>query len=42
MNKSETKKMRKPVPEPVIHLDIPYEVFRRLQHREELEPFVVY
>ncbi len=34
--------MGKPIPEPVIHLDIPYEVFRRLKHKEELEPFVVY
>jgi len=34
--------MGKPIPEPVIHLDIPYEVFRELRHREELEPFIVY
>ncbi len=34
--------MGKHIPEPVIHLDIPYEVFRMLKHREELEPFVVY
>ena len=34
--------MGKPIPEPVIHLDIPYGVFRGLRHREELEPFVVY
>ncbi|NVM22405.1 MAG: type II toxin-antitoxin system HicB family antitoxin [Desulfobacterales bacterium] len=34
--------MGKPIPEPVIHLDIPYDVFRRLKQREELEPFVVY
>jgi len=34
--------MGKPIPEPVIHLDIPYGVFRGLSHREELEPFVVY
>ncbi len=32
----------KPIPEPVIHLDIPHEIFRGLKHREELEPFVVY
>lgn len=34
--------MGKPIPEPVIHLDIPYEVFRGLKQKEELEPFVVY
>jgi len=34
--------MGKPIPEPVIHLDIPYGVYRELTHREELEPFVVY
>jgi len=34
--------MSKPIPEPVIHIDIPYEVFRGLRDREELEPFVVY
>ena len=34
--------MGKAIPEPVIHLDIPYGVFRGLRHREELEPFVVY
>lgn len=34
--------MGKPIPEPVIHLDIPYGVFKKLEHREELEPFVVY
>ena len=34
--------MGKPIPEPVIHLDIPYNVFRGLKQREELEPFVVY
>ena len=33
--------MGKPIPEPVIHLDIPYGVFRGLRQREELEPFVV-
>ena len=33
--------MGKPIPEPVIHLDIPYGVFRGLKQREELEPFVV-
>jgi predicted RNase H-like HicB family nuclease len=35
-------KMGKPIPDPVIHLDIPYGVFRGLKHREELEPFIVY
>ncbi len=34
--------MGKPIPEPVVHLDIPYGVFRQLKEREELEPFVVY
>ena len=34
--------MGKSIPEPVIHLDIPYGVFRGLRHREDLEPFVVY
>ena len=32
----------KSIPEPVIHLDIPYDVFRGLKQREDLEPFVVY
>jgi len=34
--------MGKSIPEPVIHLDIPYDIFRGLKQREELEPFVVY
>ena len=34
--------MGKSIPGPVIHLDIPYGVFRHLKQREELEPFVVY
>jgi len=34
--------MAKHIPEPVIHLDIPYDVFRELKQRDELEPFVVY
>ena len=34
--------MGKPIPEPVLHLDIPYGVFRGLKHREELEPFIMY
>ena len=34
--------MKKPIPEPVIHLDVPFEVFRKLKHKEELEPFIVY
>ncbi len=33
--------MGKPIPEPIIHLDIPYDVFRGLKQREDLEPFVV-
>jgi len=32
----------KPIPEPVIHLDIPYSVFYGLGNREELRQFVVY
>ena len=34
--------MGKPISEPVIHLDIPHDVFRGMKHREELEPYVVY
>ncbi len=34
--------MENPIPEPLIHLDIPHDVFRRLKQREELEPFVIY
>jgi predicted RNase H-like HicB family nuclease len=34
--------MKKPIPEPVIHLNVPFEVFRKLKHKEELEPFIVY
>jgi len=34
--------MGKPIPEPIIHLDIPYEIFRGMKHREELDPFVVF
>ena len=34
--------MGKPIPEPVIHLDIPYPVFQRLDNREELRSFAVY
>jgi len=34
--------MGKPIPEPVIHLDIPYDIFRGLSDRERLDPFVVY
>ena len=34
--------MRKSIPEPVIHLDIPYEIFRGMKHREELDPFISY
>ena len=32
----------KPIPEPLIHLDIPYEIFRGMKNREDLDPFVVY
>jgi len=35
-------KMGKPIPEPVIHLDIPYEVFKGLKDREQLEPFIIF
>jgi len=34
--------MGKSIPEPVIRIDIPYQVFRQLKEREVLEPFVVY
>ena len=34
--------MGKPIPEPLVHLDIPYDIFRELKQREELEQFVVY
>ena len=34
--------MGKPIPEPLIHLDIPYDTFVKLKDREELEPFIVY
>ena len=33
--------MGKPIPEPVVHLDIPYGIFRRMKQREELEAFIV-
>lgn len=33
--------MGKPIPEPVVHLDIPYKIFRRMKQREELEAFIV-
>jgi predicted RNase H-like HicB family nuclease len=33
--------MGKPIPEPVIRLDIPYGIFRKMKHREDLEAFVV-
>ncbi len=32
----------KTIPEPIIHLDVPYPIFQRLENREELRPFVVY
>ena len=34
--------MGKAIPEPVVHLDIPYPVFQLLDNREELSSFVVY
>ena len=34
--------MGKPIPEPVVHLDVPYPVFQRLENLEELRPYVVY
>jgi predicted RNase H-like HicB family nuclease len=34
--------MGKPIPEPVIHLDIPYDIFREMKHREDLEPFIIF
>ena len=34
--------MKKPIPEPIIHLNIPFDVFRGLKQKEELEQFVVY
>ena len=34
--------MGQPIPDPIIHLDIPHDVFRGMKHREELEPYVVY
>lgn len=34
--------MGRSIPEPVVHLDVPYPVFQRLENREELRPFLVY
>ena len=34
--------MGKSIPESVVHLDIPYEIFREMKHREELDPFISY
>jgi len=34
-------KMGKPIPEPVVRLDITYGIFRKMKHREDLEVFVV-
>ena len=42
VTKCQRPPLGKPIPEPVIHLDIPYGVYRELRHREELEQFVVY
>ena len=33
--------MGKPIPEPVVRLDIPYPIFQQLDNRNALEPFVV-
>lgn len=33
--------MGKPIPEPVVHLDIPYPIFQQLDNRKALELFVV-
>jgi len=33
--------MGKPIPEPVVRLDIPYPIFQQLDNRSALEPFVV-
>ena len=32
----------KSIPEPIIHLDIPYDVFVGLPERESLEPYILY
>jgi len=34
--------MGESIPEPVIHLNIPYEIFRGMNNREDLEPFIDY
>jgi|APCry1669188970_1035186.scaffolds.fasta_scaffold85622_2 predicted RNase H-like HicB family nuclease len=34
--------MGKSIPEPIIHLDIPYDVFVGLPERESLEPYILY
>lgn len=34
-------RMRKPIPELVVRLDIPYPIFQQLDNRNEFEPFVV-
>ena len=35
-------KMGKPIPEPIIHLDIPYDIFVGLPEREYIEPYILY
>ncbi len=32
----------KPIPEPIIHLDIPYDIFVSLTEREYLEPYILF
>jgi len=34
--------MNKTIPEPIIHLDIPYDVFVGMPEREYLEPYIVF
>jgi predicted RNase H-like HicB family nuclease len=34
--------MGKPIPEPIIHLDIPYDVFVGLPERKDLEPYILH
>ena len=33
--------MGRPIPEPVVQLDIPYSIFQQLENRDKLESFVV-
>ena len=34
--------MQKHIPEPIIHLDISYDVFVGMAEREDLEPYIVF